>query len=349
MALNKLHITILVSCVMMILGSSCSRDLKLPDIKKGEKIVVLGELVAGDTVNLRAGQSISVSSGSSLTFMPLQGLTMKLTDAAGTSWPLIYMNDFLEDQLHTNAFVSPVRIAAGTSYQFDGVHPALGSVKASVAIPASFNANIKDTATIIYGIDTVMRFNIEIGDRPGDNYYIIEALKQRMIIYGYFLLDGQWQDIISFKTTYDSLINAGVPVDTKFDTIYQEGFIRQDIFTDDQHSENFQNGGQYTVCRRVLIQDGHFDGNSYITNVFVKTRGMVSVEGYDKGRVLIRVRSVSKDYFDYLKAYEQYEPVSGLGANSLPVKIPGNINNGVGIIGGVYQHQFSFLFDHWEF
>jgi hypothetical protein len=347
--LNKTNITIVLACLIMIFCAACSRDLKLPDIKNGEKIVVLGELVAGDSVNIRAGRSISVSSASSLTFKPLDGLMMKLTDASGTTIPLVYTNDFLEDQLHTNAFVSPIRILAGTSYQLDATHSLLGGISATVAIPSSFNSVIKDTATLLYGIDTVVRFDVEIGDGPGDSYYVIEALKQRMIIYGYFLLDGQWLDIISFKTTYDSLINAGIAVDTKFDTVHQEGFIRQDVFTNDQHSENFQNGGQHTVCRRVLIKDGFFNGSSYVTSVFVKTKGLVSADGFDKGRVLIRVRSVSKDYFDYLKAYEQYEPVTGLGVNSLPVKIPGNINNGIGIIGGVYQRQFPFLFDRWEF
>ncbi len=66
-----------------------------------------------------------------------------------------------------------------------------------------------------------------------------------------------------------------------------------------------------------------------------------------KGQVLLKIKSVSEDYFKYLKSYELFEPSGSFNTVAQPVKIPGNVENGMGVVGGVYLLQFRYVFDKW--
>jgi hypothetical protein len=56
------------------------------------------------------------------------------------------------------------------------------------------------------------------------------------------------------------------------------------------------------------------------------------------------VKSVAADYYDFLKAYEQYEPSMGVGGNITPANLEGNVSGGLGMIGGVFRWNLKLLY-----
>jgi hypothetical protein len=58
----------------------------------------------------------------------------------------------------------------------------------------------------------------------------------------------------------------------------------------------------------------------------------------------VYVKSVSPDYYDFLKAYEQYDPATGVGGNTAPLKLEGNVKGGFGMVGGVYRWKHSVVY-----
>jgi hypothetical protein len=67
----------------LVLLSACTKPLKLPDIEAKQLIVLLGELVANDTVHIRAGQSVPIAAGSSMKYAKPAEFLMRLSRSPG--------------------------------------------------------------------------------------------------------------------------------------------------------------------------------------------------------------------------------------------------------------------------
>jgi hypothetical protein len=320
----------------------------LPDTKKQRKISLLGELVANESLHFRGGQSTPVSSGSSLKFELLQGLSATITDASGLNVTLPGVEDSFSKVLYTVRFSAINKIVAGNVYTVKAVHPELGTAITTVTIPRAFTASVSDTITTVYGSDTTLATDIVIDDPEGDNYFVLEAIKQSMTITGQFYHKSQWLDVNANRQLYDSLKRV-ISLQLKFDTLYGNSFQRVNTYTSDVNTENLKDNSSFNVFRRVLITDYKFSGSSYTTRIYLSRARNFFDSTDNKGRILLQVKSVSKDYFDYLKAYELYDPTIGFSTFSPPADVKSTIQNGMGVIGGVYKIQFSYILDSWDF
>src|SRR3954467_4528936 len=84
---------------LILFVTSCNKELKLPSV--GEpKIVMLGELTAGDSVYLRAGQSVPIKAGMPLSVALIQNLQMTIEEN-GASFALSGAEDDLSSALVT--------------------------------------------------------------------------------------------------------------------------------------------------------------------------------------------------------------------------------------------------------
>ena len=327
---------------------SCSKELKLPDTKKQRKISLIGELVANESTYFRGGQSTPVSSGSSLKFELLQGLSATITNASGFSLTLAGVEDSFSKVLYTVRFSDLYKIAAGNIYTVKLAHQELGTAVTNVTIPGAFKAVVVDTATTVYASDTALAADITIDDPDGDSYFAVEAIKQPMSISAFFSHNNQWLNIDENRPVYDSLKRVS-SIQLRYDTIYGNSFQRVNIYTNDINTENLKDHSSFNIFRRVLLSDYKFSGSSYTTRVYLSKSRYFFDSTDTKGRVLLQVKSVSKDYFDYLKAYELYDPTIGFSAFSPPADIKSPIQNGTGVLGGVYKLQFIYILDRWEF
>jgi hypothetical protein len=284
-----------------------------------------------------------------MTFELLAGLSVSISDDAGFYMSLTGKEDSLSPYLYTIPFYANSPVKEGKVYHVTAAHSELGTATIDVAVPDPFTASVASSTNAIYASDTTLAVDLLINDQPGAHYYVVEAVKQPMIIAGSFLHNSQWLIISENRFLYDSLKAAGVTLQKQFDTSFGSTYLRQSLYTSDANSENLKNNSSFNQFRRVLLTDQKFEGSAYNTRVYLSKSRYFPDSSAERGRILLQVKSVSKDYFDYLRAYELYSPGMDYSSAGGPVSFKSPVKNGMGIVGGVYKQQFIFVLDSWEF
>lgn len=335
-------IIILTSCF------SCSKELELPDIPNNEKLVLIAELVANDSIYVRAGQSVPVSKNNEpVKFSQLDNINVQVSENNST----ILLNERFEapgSGAYTAPFSAADIIKGGAQYTVTAIHPDLENVAATIRVPNEFKAKVIDTMGVIYSSSKALQADILIEDNVNEeNFYVVEVLKQYIDVRREFYHNGQWlnYDVAANNILYHSLVNDGVNVTKRADTTYYKSFTRQGISSDDGNTENFKDGDAYALNKRILLKDAVFTGGTY--NLRIVVRRTVLEE--DNGLVHILVKSVPKEYFDFLKAYEQYDPSISYNTFTAQVILKGNVQNGLGMVGAAYQQRFSYWVGDWSF
>ena len=342
MKMNKLNALACLICIGWLFAS-CQTDLPLPATGGAEKIILLGELCAGDSVKVRAGQSTSLSAsvpGQKL----IKDLSLSLKDGTGTVTALWGAEDFLSYTLFTLQYSSPNLVQPGTEYQLQGKHPQLAEVTATVHIPTPFTALVTGRAFSNYNGDSVLSLDLALTDPAAANaMYVIEVVKQPVSIYGYFLFDGNEYSISDNRRLYDSLKGEQVPLSERYNTSYSGTYSRQQMYTTDLSSTNLGGTPSGRLFRRIFLSGKSFGGTTHHTSILLPRNALYGDFG-QYAQTVIYVKSVSADYYDFLQAYEQYDPSMGLGGNASPVKLEGNVLGGFGMVGGVYKWKLEMIY-----
>jgi hypothetical protein len=316
----------------------CNKELPLPESGQ-RKIVLLGEMVAADTVLIRAGQStpFATSTGHAL----IQGLQVVLKDAAGVPTSLAEREDPNASTLNTLPFSAPIILAAGKNYQVTAKHATLAEANAIVTIPKAFVATLNSVIMVSNGGDSALQFDIDINDvNAGSSYYAIEAFTESLYTTAYFQFAGTEYSLVDNQVLYDSLKLAGVPLTEWSDTTHTGLFYRANVYTTDPNSDNV-GAGTAKRYKRLFLQGKTFSGNTHRIAVFVP-------KSYGSGfgqltQTTVYVKSVADRYYDFLKAYEQYDGSVGTGSNVPPGNLPGNVQGGLGMIGGAFRVAFNVV------
>ncbi len=326
----------------------CTKPLKLPDVESKQLIVLLGELVANDTVTIRAGQSIPVAAGSSMKYTPPVQFRMRLSRNPGYIEYLDAFEDEWSRYLHTLRYSCGSKILPNQVYNITASHDKLPTAFCNVPIPPPFAASIIDTASVWVNGIHLLRVRIQIRDDADvPNFYVVEAVKKYLDIDGEFEFEGLKYKVSDSRSLYDSLINSDAAPTVVWDTTWPGNQGRVYIYTDDERTENLRLGTAQSVSKRILLSDKTINGQSYITQVYLDKSLFLSEEEQSKGPIVLQVKSVSESYFTYLKGYELFEPSSAYNTLLQPVMVKGGVEGGLGIVGGVYRLEFQFLFDRW--
>jgi hypothetical protein len=326
--------------VLVLSLSACTTELPLPGGGTARKVTLVGELTAGDTIHIRAGQSAPLLSGGILSL--IEGLQVSIKTANGVITPLSGMMDGYSGTLYTIPFSASLQLAAGNTYEIEAKHADLGSVNATVYIPKAFDTRLHDQDVIFYKGDSALRFDISLEDaNAATGFYVIEAVKQSLDVTTYFSFGGAEYVLPADQSLYDSLRAAGVSVSERNDTLYSGFFTRLNLGTADGLSDNASASVGQSFSR-IFFQGKLFGANSHRTQVMIP---MSEVRGLPEPvQIVLRVKSVSPDYYDFLKAYQQYDGSIGYGTNSPPTNLPGNVKGGLGMIGGVYLWQMAAVY-----
>lgn len=331
----------LLLCALVFAG--CEDELPLPASSTAGKLVLVGEMVAGELFLIRVGQSAAMTTGTTVQIP--EGVTLTVADEDGGTWTAAGVRDDLSEELHTVSFSTATAAVPGQRYTLTARHPALGEASAVVDIPQQFAATLTDTVRAQHAGAPVLRASIRIDDAPGDHYYIIEAVKQPMNVAHEFFFGGRWCDVTLDPFLYDSLRTAGASFPERRDTTFSARSSRVLLYTDDAATENVLNGSTAPVAyRRVLLSDRTFAGRAYTTTVAVRSDAFVAFYPEDRGRVRLQLKSVSKEYFDFLARYERYAPE----AAAEPDALQGNVVGGYGAVGGVARVEWMWVFDGFE-
>lgn len=310
----KFTVSLLAMALGMCVVSGCDKELKLPNSGKPGKIVLIGELIADSSMVVRVGQTMSLSSTAAQFALP-NGVVVDVVDGAAKVPLAMVLDPLLVN--NTIPYVSENKVSNGKEYIVNASHLAMGTATASVYIPSPVSADTRDTVTTMYGSSRSLQITVDINDPASEkNYYVIEVLEQQVI-----LVDGGW----------------GSPPDT----IYPQGTSRKYIHTNDERSENFINGSTQTQNRRVFFNDRAFNGRTLTTQIYIPDDMVYNGNQYEL--LMLKVKSVSEDYYNFLKAYEEYEPAGGFNTNNAPVKMDGNVVGGMGMVGGVSQKVFRYV------
>lgn len=334
------HIVYFICSLLSLTGlSSCETTLKLP-VSGERKIVLMGELVAGDTVYFHGGQSIPVKDGASQRYELLRGLEVTLQDGNGLNRRMEGREDGLPASEYMLSYSAADVIHAGRTYSLSANDPALGTATASVAIPEPFAATVLDTARVTFMGQACIRLRLSITDAPAAaHFYVVEVLNQSAITEPFFLFNGAWLRLSEHLELYDSLLNAGVTVDEKIDEVLLSSFSRVNFYTTDPASEHLLNGNIDQAARRLLLTDITFNGGSHQSDIYIPVN-MVGT-GFP---TVVQIKSVAADYFRFLQGYEDYNPYFSGTTLVAPVRLQGNIRDGLGIVGGVFRHQYRYRF-----
>jgi hypothetical protein len=330
--------------LLVLFINSCKKNFS-SDQFEDDKLVVLAEITAGDSVKIPIGKTIKVENGSLIRFEKVNDATVTLTETNTTSWVLQpnYSLQYLNNP--TSVFTNKKRFKANTTYKIEINHPTLGIVKAETYIPTLPRLIGIDTASSVFNDIDVLSANITWKDSlDHEEFYIIEAVKELVKNNHFYIYKGKRYsyDTESGKAYYEQVKNTpGIKILT--DTIGMNKYIRLNLFTEDDQSENARIDKLTNPFRRIFFLDPVFNGETYTTRIYIDKHFFIDPQ--QKGRVRLQLKSVSKELYNYLKLYEKYKTDFGSVPTNQLVSPTGNIVNGLGIFGGSAKRERIYYFD----
>lgn len=211
-----------------------------------------------------------------------------------------------------------VRIDATTE---DGEHHAWAEVTVP---PRPLEIENIDTLTVPLtqnGYTTeYLRYRITLKDRPGEtNYYRIVVDKQTTL-WNYNHEEGGDERVYSTKHSYNFIGREDV------------------VLTDGQPTTgDDEDNGLFDVAKNIygVFDDSRFKDTSYTMTVYNRINIETSNEdGYFSAMdVIIRLMSITETEYYYLKALNLVDSYVYDETINEPLKYPGNVNGGTGIVG----------------
>lgn len=332
--------------LLLLVGttSGCRKNLS-GDSFEDDKLVVLAEITAGDSVKIPIGKTIKVENGSLIRFEKVNDATVTLTQTNAMSWVLTpnYSQQYANNP--TSVFTGKKRFRANTTYKIEINHPTLGLVKASTHIPVLPRLLGIDTGSTQFNNREVLAANITWKDSLNhEEFYIIEAVMEQVKNNHFYFYQGRRYsyDTPQGKEFYETIKNTpGIKIFT--DTVGLGRFTRLNLYTEDGNSENARIDKLTNPFRRIFFSDPVFNGGNYTTRVYIDKHFFTDAQ--KKGRIRLQLKSVSKELYNYLKLYEKYKTDFGSVPTSQLVSPSGNVVNGLGIFGGSAKRERVYYFD----
>lgn len=295
---------------MLVLAAACKKDPN-QDQPVDNKLVILAEISAGDSLKIPVSKTMQVGSGGIITFEKVNSASVKLARQDGRSWTLRLNTSIDYAGNPASIYTAPQKPRHNMTYSLQVQDPLSGTVTAEATVPPPIHVRSVDTATEVHNGVPMLRFSFTLVDSPGaQHFFVFEAVKELLTE----------------------------------DTVTTNYFIRLAVHTDDVNVGNAQFSSLDSPFRRIFLPGGVFNG-SYKTSFLIDRKYFIGDQDLALGRVLIQVKSVTADLYHYLFWYEKYR--SDIGAIPL-VQLyspPGNIVNGVGIFGASSKRQWTYYFD----
>lgn len=339
----KVHFIMLAAVILSL--SSCKKNFSSTEFVE-DNLVVLSEMVAGDSIKIPVGKTIKAGSGSIIRFNKVNDAEVIVREENGPSWMLRanYSSQYASNP--ATVYTRNRRLRNNRTYYLEIKHPVLGTVKAYTHIPSQPGVSIDTFYTTWQGKD-VLAAEITLQSPADKNaLYIIEAVKELLIVKHYFVYGGVRYDydIPKGKALYEQVKNTP-GVQLLKDTVSQDSYTRLNLYTDDHNTENSKINDLSNPFRRIFLPLDILPGQSYSTNIYIDREFFVAGDPLQKGKVKLQIKSVSKELYDYLLTYEKYKTDFGSVPSSDLISPDGNIQNGLGIFGGSAKHEAVYYFD----
>ena len=337
----------IITCfILYSLLISCRKDWGSIKNEKN-KIVVLAEITAGDSAIIPISKSIPVGNNDSIFFEKITTASVMITDTIGNTSSLHWNNaaDFSSNP--ATIYTNPVLFKPNQSYSLQVSQAGLETVNASTHIPPSFSVQNVDVGDGSRNGKDVMQFNFTIEDHGNEkNYYMFEAVKQLVYLRNYFFWQGVQYDYNTpeGQSVYQQA-SSQQNIDILKDTVLTNKYLRLNLYTGDTNTDNGNFGSLDSSFHRIFLTDSLFNGTNYTTSFAIDKSYFEAKVPEEKGRILVRIKSVSKELFDYLSQYEKYRTEFGILPSANLSSPEGNISGGFGVFGGSYKNEWVYYFD----
>lgn len=304
----------LLLLILVMLQTACEKNIDI-DIEEVETMIVLnGVLYEGEDVHLYLSRTRHILDNMQIT--ALKDATVEISDQAGNLDTLNYG----DDQLYRTGRMT---IKPGEAYTVSASAPGYTAITATSRIPEPVSIARLDTISSIdeWG-EQMFDFTVVFDDPPAEsNYYMLSVRSHYEISY------------IEYNYVLDTLY-----VDLEKDTVVM-GYRRDSIEYIDVRNENtwfesenlaIENEDSYQS--RIIFSDKLFDGKRYsITGRFYP---WFLWDANDTATIYFSLQAIDEHYYRYIDSradhyYAKNDPFA------VPVVVHTNIENGLGILGGM--------------
>lgn len=335
---------LLYICGLSILIAACETQLPVPPGRMPPKTVLYSELTAGKPVEVRIGKSKTVRPGVDNQFEQVPNAVVELLNQdGGLMETLQYVNN-PENQM--SVYRGNIKPAPLRTYRIKANVPGMPELTAAAWIPAPFRVTLLDTVRTVLNGRNVLRFHYNIMPQPATirQYVVMEALKQAAYADTLFNYNGVKY---SKKDNAELYEQERQKPNFRFwkDTVYLDFYLRIPCYTQDENADNNQIGGLNENYNAILFtQAGRPLDTYFYLNATALTAGLAE-EILPKGRVMVYVKTVSKEYYDFLLTYEKIKRNPGLNSLVQAIQLKSNTKNGLGILGGSFERMYYMYFD----
>ncbi|MBC9933456.1 DUF4249 family protein [Chitinophaga qingshengii] len=333
-------------CVFSVAAlTGCIRDLPVPPTSGKARAVVYSELVAGRKAEMRVGKSKPVGPDINNYFEPVTNATAQLL---GADSQLLEQLHYVKDTSTNMAFYrGNTRIDANKTYYIQVKVPDTKDVTARTTIPPLIKVELQDSLrTTLNGRDVLrFHFNIQAPPANGKQFIVMEALKQLAQLDTIFTYRNVRYRVRDRRALFNQVKNEPGVTFVK-DTLYLNSYLRIPVYTQDENADNNQVGGLNENYNSILFtQRGKPLNTQFYINATALTAGSTEVEP-PIGRVLVNVKSVTQEYYDFLLTYEKVRRNPGLNSLIQAIQIRSNAIGGLGVIGGCSQVAYYLYYDN---
>ncbi|ASZ12755.1 DUF4249 domain-containing protein [Chitinophaga pendula] len=334
---------------LAMLFFSCKEKRQFMNTPLPDKLVIMAELSAGDTVSLPISRSMRAGTGQVTQFEKVKTARLTLTNDEQLPLPVQLNKNAIYTTNPAAVYTGPSVIESRRRYFLRVEDTVRNDVAtASVMMPSPITIRKVDTSsTLLFGTLRVFSFRFTLQDDARENnFYVVEALKQPMKRVRYFI----WQqkrydyDTEENKALYDRV--KGEPgVRLLSDTTTSPQYQRMELYSKSRVFDNRHSPLSEGPYNRLFYTDRTFNGGTITDTVFVNKEFFSTTDPAQKGRIIIQVKSVTEDLYRYLKWYEEQKESGGNIYSWLLRPGVNNIHNGIGIFGGCSKSSFIFYYD----
>ncbi|WP_370459464.1 DUF4249 family protein [Chitinophaga sp. Cy-1792] len=317
--------------------------MPLPAITGTPRVVIYSELTAGQAPVVLVGKSKVIGPGVDNGFDLVKNAIVQLTTKDGNLVETLSLNS--DSNSLMSSYSGKTTLAAGTNYRVIVNVPDMKEALASALIPPAPTVVLHDTLRTLLNGRPVLRFNFIISPQPaGRQFIVMEALKQSATVDIYFTYNGVRYNKAENEDLYEQVKNQHGVLITK-DTTFLNDYLRIPVYTQDENADNNQIGGLNENYNTILFSQTNKTIN---TNLYINATALSSSPAEaiaPKGRVLVYVKAVSKEYYDFLMTYEKVKRNPGLNSLIQAIQLRNNTVGGLGIVGGSNQVLYSLYYD----
>lgn len=340
-------ISVFVVSLMVLFATSCKKSFSSDQFVE-DKLVILSEISANDSIKVPVGKSIKVGNGNLIRFDKVNDARVQLRE--GTAAPFMLGVNYSPQYSSSpsSMYTSRRRLRANATYSIEIQHPILGTVTATTHIPPFPRLTMTDTSHTEYMGHQVLEVTINLqGPFDENSLFVFEGLKELMEMRRYFLYNNIRY---SYETAQGKALYAQVGFNNALpilrDTVSQNKFLRLNLYTEDLNTENARMDDLANPFRRVFLSKIPPGSASYQIKIYVDPQFFVSTDPTQRGRVRIQAKLVSKELYDYFLVYEKYKTDFGMVPSSQLISPTGNISsNGLGVFGGSAKRERIFYYD----